>query len=74
MTDGIMQVMDLAALILPSMLHNSQVEERNEGQNWLANHGCGLGNDFILLTMYKKRLPGLDIHFELSYCEDGKVV
>jgi hypothetical protein len=46
--------MDLAALIVPSMLHDSQVEEHNEGRNWLANHGCGLGNDFVLLTMYKK--------------------
>jgi hypothetical protein len=52
--DGLLQVMDLAALILPSMLHESQLEENNEARNWLANHGCGLGNDFVLLTMYKK--------------------
>lgn len=47
-------LMDVAAYIPPCFLHASQLSEYDEARDWFNQHGCGIGNYYVTLTMYKK--------------------
>lgn len=51
--DGwLIQIMELAAFIPTWCLHHSQLAEDKVALNWFASNNCGMGNDFVMLSLF----------------------
>jgi len=50
----VLNLMETAVMVLPSMLHESQMQEHEAARQWFNEFSCGIGNGWLLMTIYKK--------------------
>jgi len=50
---GKFQLMEMALKVPEFLLKTNQIGPHREAVTWLNNYGCGLGGDFVKMTVYK---------------------